>query len=280
MEKKKKKNSILLTLLIIFLFLAVFASLALFFLAYKENAGLKKELATAETELTLRRIASEQATLMEIQEEQAYEAEVAARSELRQEMMRRDREELLMLVNKDHQIPDGYTPRLVDIGEDKTVDERCALSLARMIADCKEAYNAYPVPISAYRTAEYQQELYENKIERVIASGVSEKDAPEEAAAEVAPPGTSEHQTGFAVDISDAYHTDLDYGQEWTATQQWLMAHCTDYGFILRYPSGTTDITGIIYEPWHYRYVGVKAAKEIEELGITLEEYIQMKEDE
>ena len=89
-------------------------------------------------------------------------------------------------------------------------------------------------------------------------------------------PGTSEHQLGLALDIIDTGYTNLDEGQEDTATQQWLMAHCWDYGFILRYPNGTTDITGIIYEPWHYRYVGRTAAAQIHELGVTFEEYIDM----
>ena len=97
-----------------------------------------------------------------------------------------------------------------------------------------------------------------------------------EAAKVVAVPGTSEHQLGLALDIIDTGYTNLDEEQEDTATQQWLMAHCWDYGFILRYPNGTTDITGIIYEPWHYRYVGRTAAAQIHELGVTFEEYIDM----
>ena len=90
----------------------------------------------------------------------------------------------------------------------------------------------------------------------------------------MAVPGTSEHQLGLAVDIVDRSNQNLDESQEDTAVQQWLMAHSWEYGFILRFPTGKSDITGIIYEPWHYRYVGRDAAKEIYDRGICLEEYL------
>ncbi|MDY3692539.1 MAG: M15 family metallopeptidase [Dysosmobacter sp.] len=90
----------------------------------------------------------------------------------------------------------------------------------------------------------------------------------------VARPGTSEHQTGLAVDIVDQNYQLLDEKQENKPVQQWLMAHCTEYGFILRYPTGKSEITGIGYEPWHYRYVGLDAAREITEQGLCLEEYL------
>ena len=92
----------------------------------------------------------------------------------------------------------------------------------------------------------------------------------------VAVPGTSEHQLGLAVDIVDKSYQILDKKQETTAVQKWLMEHAWEYGFILRYPNGTTDLTGIIYEPWHYRYVGRDAAADIRDKGVTLEEYIEM----
>ena len=112
---------------------------------------------------------------------------------------------------------------------------------------------------------------------RLLDEGVSMEDAPAVAAESVAVPGTSEHQLGLAADIIDEHYPNLDKGQEETGTQKWLMENCWRYGFILRYPNGTTDITGIIYEPWHYRYVGVDYAKEITDLGVTLEEYVAMR---
>ena len=87
-------------------------------------------------------------------------------------------------------------------------------------------------------------------------------------------PGTSEHQLGLAVDIVDKHSQVLDNSQADTPAQQWLMEHSWEYGFILRYPEGKSEITGIIYEPWHYRYVGKEAAAEIHELGLCLEEYL------
>ena len=94
-------------------------------------------------------------------------------------------------------------------------------------------------------------------------------------AMEVAIPGTSEHHTGLAVDIVDASYNHLNHEQAKRPTQKWLMEHCHEYGFILRYPKGKTDSTGIIYEPWHYRYVGTELAQELHDAGLTLEEYLQ-----
>ena len=88
---------------------------------------------------------------------------------------------------------------------------------------------------------------------RVRASGVPEEQVEAEAARWVAPPGTSEHQTGLAVDIVAASYQILDEAQADTAEQRWLMEHCWEYGFVLRYPSEKSNITGIGYEPWHYR---------------------------
>ena len=119
--------------------------------------------------------------------------------------------------------------------------------------------------------------LFDNKILRLIDEGVSAEDAPTLAATTVALPGTSEHQLGLAVDILDTNYPYLDEYQQYTGAQQWLMEHSWEYGFILRYPNGTSEITGIIFEPWHYRYVGLEHAKAIHELGITLEEYIQLR---
>ena len=91
----------------------------------------------------------------------------------------------------------------------------------------------------------------------------------------VAVPGTSEHQLGLALDIVDADNQLLDESQENTAVQKWLMEHSWEYGFILRYPNDKSEITGIIYEPWHYRYVGKEDAEKIHSQGVCLEEYLQ-----
>ena len=106
-------------------------------------------------------------------------------------------------------------------------------------------------------------------------AGYSEEEARTETARNVAKPGTSEHQLGLAVDIVDKDYQVLDEAQEDTAVQKWLMENSWRYGFILRYPGDRSDITGIVYEPWHYRYVGRKAAEEIYREGIVLEEYLE-----
>lgn len=189
---------------------------------------------------------------------------------------------LLMLVNPWNELPADYQPELVlleqsdYVGEDEYVDGRCAEALLQMIADCKAAGNA-PYICSAYRSLEKQQFLYNNKIRRLVEDGVTPTEAPAIAAMSVALPNTSEHQLGLAVDIIDCYYTNLDKGQEETSTQRWLIANSWRYGFILRYPNGSSDITGIIYEPWHYRYVGPEYAAELYDLGLSLEEYLELK---
>ena len=183
--------------------------------------------------------------------------------------------ERLTLVNPWNTIPDGYEPQLCTLSDGQQIDRRCYDDLMRMLDDCRAAGNS-PYICSAYRTWDKQQALFDNKIQRLENEGMDADTARGEAAKVVAVPGTSEHQLGLALDIIDTGYTNLDEGQEDTATQQWLLAHCWDYGFILRYPNGTTDITGIIYEPWHYRYVGRTASAQIHELGVTFEEYIEM----
>ena len=114
--------------------------------------------------------------------------------------------------------------------------------------------------LSGYRSYDYQKSLYENYVAR---------DGEEAANRYSAKPGTSEHQTGLAFDVGEMSWT---YGE--TAAGQWLVNHCAEYGFILRYLPGKEDITGYMYEPWHIRYVGVEHAAAIMSQGITLEEYL------
>ena len=189
--------------------------------------------------------------------------------------------ELLLLVNPWNPVPEDYSVEVIpvgewQIGEDQSIATLCADALLRMIADCQEA-GYRPYICSSYRTQAMQEGLYYNKLVRVLEMGYSWDDAPDIAAQSVAIPGTSEHQLGLAADIIDSEYTYLDEGQERTGTQRWLMENSWRYGFILRYPNGTTDITGIIYEPWHYRYVGERFAKDIYEKEVTLEEYIALR---
>lgn len=189
----------------------------------------------------------------------------------------------LRLVNRDHPLDADFEPgnlaELLDASwvephVNHRVDARIVEDLAAMLT-AAEAEGAHPVICSSFRTYDYQENLFENRIERAEREDHLEGAEAEEAAAFwVAPPGASEHQTGLAVDIVDADYLELDEGQESTTTQQWLMAHCTEYGFILRYPTDKSATTGIGYEPWHYRYVGKEAASDIAESGLCLEEWL------
>lgn len=179
----------------------------------------------------------------------------------------------LILVNPWNPLPENYSFTKKELSNGHAVDERCYPDLQAMMDACRAAGNS-PVICSSYRSYEKQQSLYQNKVNRLAAQGYSQEKAREEAAKAVALPGTSEHQLGLAVDIVDIANQNLDSSQEDTAVQQWLMEHSWEYGFILRYPNDKSDITGIIYEPWHYRYVGEEAAGEIMRQGLCLEEYL------
>lgn len=179
----------------------------------------------------------------------------------------------LLLVNPWNPLPEGYEITLTQLQNGLSVDERCYPDLQDMMDDCRAA-GLQPVICSAYRSQETQQRLFNNQLNGLIAQGYSEENARTEAGKVVAVPGTSEHQLGLAVDIVDIENQILDEDQEKTAVQKWLMENSWRYGFILRYPNDKSDITGIIYEPWHYRYVGNEAAKEIYDLDVCLEEYL------
>lgn len=182
----------------------------------------------------------------------------------------------LILVNFETPLPDGFTvPDLTQLRANQAVDSRIYPALQKMMDDAR-AQGLEPLVCSSYRDWDTQTRLFEGEIQDWIAKGYVREAAETEAAKWVSRPGTSEHQTGLTVDIVDLSYQILDEAQEKTPVQQWLMSHCAEYGFILRYPSDKSAITGIGYEPWHYRYVGVEAAREITERGLCLEEYLQV----
>ena len=180
----------------------------------------------------------------------------------------------LILVNGSHPLPEDFQiPALTQLRNNHAIDKRAYPALQRMMDDCR-AEGLEPTICSSYRTWEKQAELFEAKVQSCLPQAASRKEAEEQAALWVARPGTSEHQAGLAVDIVDKSYQLLDEGQEDTAVQRWLMEHCAEYGFILRYPTEKSALTGVGYEPWHYRYVGEEAAGEIMRQGICLEEYL------
>ena len=180
----------------------------------------------------------------------------------------------LILVNWEHALPDDFSiPELTQLRNGHAVDSRAYPALQAMMDDARAA-GLQPLICSSYRTWDTQERLFEQEVQNWINRGYIREEAMDRAAMWVARPGTSEHQTGLAVDIVDMSYQILDEKQENTPVQQWLMAHCAEYGFILRYPTDKSALTGIGYEPWHYRYVGTEAAKEIMENGLCLEEYL------
>ena len=136
--------------------------------------------------------------------------------------------------------------------------------MAELIAACNEA-GYYCGINSVYRSYEFQSSIWGGQVDRYVARGYSREEAERITNQSIAVPGTSEHQLGLAIDVAcgnDAY--------------AWLAQHSWEYGFILRYPYGKTELTGILYEPWHFRYVGVELASELFELGLCMEEYMNM----
>lgn len=176
---------------------------------------------------------------------------------------------MLLLVNSSNAIPDGYAPtELTELSNGQSVDKRIYPSLQSMFDDAR-AQGVYPVVSSGYRTAKQQQSEMDDKIQEYIDDGKSEDDARALAATYVAQVGYSEHEAGLAIDIvAKANKSDDD------TVWAWMKEHCAEYGFILRYPEGKEGVTGMSYEPWHFRYVGVEAAQKIMGAGITLEEYL------
>ena len=237
------------------------------------------------------------ALLSEVREEarHAAENELQRREQLRQVSLRGSEgiplrrleaaaqvdESLLILVNRDHPLPEDYSPGVEMIwardGRAYSLDRRCAADFLDMMADCAAA-GGKPYICSGYRSREEQEKLYAEKVRSLIEEGVSPEEAPEAAALTVAVPGTGEHELGLAADLMDESYPYLDGEQENTPTHRWLMENSWRYGFILRYPNGSTEITGILYEPWHYRYVGRIPAEEIHRMGVTLEEYLLARE--
>lgn len=180
----------------------------------------------------------------------------------------------ILLVNPWNYISKDYKPTLVSVENGHKVDAVCANDLKQMLADCRAA-GLNPRIASSYRTWDYQTGLYNKKVKYYQDLGYGKETAKKKAGTSVAVPGTSEHQLGLALDLVDNSNWNLDKSQEKTPAQKWLMKNSWKYGFILRYPNGKSDVTGIIYEPWHYRYVGKETAKQVYESGLCLEEYLE-----
>ncbi len=180
----------------------------------------------------------------------------------------------LLLVNPWNPLPEDFSVKLTQLRNHQAVDKRAYPDLQDMMDDAR-ALGLDPLICSSYRTQEKQQTLYETKVNAYLTQGCSLEQAREKAGKWVAVPGTSEHQTGLALDIVSNSYQHLNEQQEQTAEQKWLIENSWKYGFVLRYPEDKSELTGINYEPWHYRYVGKEAAKEMYDQELCLEEYLE-----
>lgn len=180
----------------------------------------------------------------------------------------------LLLINKQHTIPEDYEFTLGTIKGSMRCDERIIEPLTQMFAAAKED-GVNLIVCSPYRDMARQEYLFDRKVKNYQSTGMSYMDAYKKASITVTLPGASEHQVGLAVDIISDTYTSLEIGFAETEAGKWLAEHSWEYGFILRYPLGKEEITGIQFEPWHFRYVGVDAAEVITSQNITLEEFIE-----
>ena len=185
---------------------------------------------------------------------------------------------LMVLVNHTSKMPDDYTFDTKECGSATAVNKTLQTVACNAFLEMQKAAAADGVTVwmqSGYRSVKYQTSLYERKTKYYLDKGYDNATAKEKAAAVVNPPGYSEHNCGLAADLNSPEHTGLDEGFEKTAAFRWLCEHAGDYGFILRYPKDAEDKTEIIYEPWHWRYVGVENAAKINASGLCFEEYIE-----
>lgn len=190
-----------------------------------------------------------------------------------------------MLINKENLLEESYAGGdLVNVGDDmraigtvrlcRSVEE----ALVRMDAAMKQAGVDGLFASSGYRSYSTQSTLYQRKISYYRGLGYGTEDAAALAGQVVAPPGSSEHQSGMAIDVSAASGSLTEAFAD-TPQGQWLVEHCWEYGFILRYPEERTQDTGYIYEPWHFRYVGQPHAEYIHKQDLILEDYIHLLEE-
>ena len=180
----------------------------------------------------------------------------------------------LILVNKQNPVPEDFNVKLAGINGSMSADERIISDIYKMM-DAASSDGVDLMICSAYRSYDRQQTLFRNKINKLMGEGMTYLEAYKIGSMNVTVPGTSEHHLGLALDILTGSYTKMDDGFGDTEAGKWLAENAKDYGFILRYPKGKEEITGIVYEPWHFRYVGREYAKDIEERGVCLEEYLK-----
>lgn len=180
--------------------------------------------------------------------------------------------DMMMLVNRTHAVPGGYSFEHQTLNCGLDVDVRCYEDLKSMLTALNDQ-NMYYTIVTAYRSSETQQAIVDSKVASYVGEGMSEADAYNKALETVAPVGCSEHESGLALDIAPEGVYNLEVSIEEDDSNKWLNEHCYEYGFIPRYPKDKEAITGFAYEPWHFRYVGKEAAVFMRDNNLTLEEF-------
>lgn len=180
---------------------------------------------------------------------------------------------LLLLVSRAQPLAEDYAPELTQLHDWPYSIAAIAYEPLRQMLAAGRAEGLSFTVASAYRSTDSQRQLFDEDVEARVSEGMTEDEAREETARWTMPPGCSEHETGLAVDIVATDNQRLDDTQEQTPETIWLHENCWRFGFILRYPAGKEDVTGIDYESWHYRYVGIEAARYLTEQQLTLDEF-------
>ncbi|MCL1787713.1 MAG: M15 family metallopeptidase [Defluviitaleaceae bacterium] len=179
--------------------------------------------------------------------------------------------QLLWLVNRDNALPSIHQPPNLTTHNGIKLRQEARDAFVTMLG----AMEAAGVPglrlQSAYRSYAHQQAVFNQRVGELQRAGYIRREAEQKAALSVQPPGASEHQLGLALDVSIDGKLTQAFGE--TAAGQWLAAHCHNYGFIIRYPQDKSAVTGIVYEPWHLRYVGAPHAAVMHAQALALEEY-------
>lgn len=207
-------------------------------------------------------------------EEQEQSSQETKQQQLAEEFAKEKEEYYLLLANAENPLPQDWSIQTEEVQNGYEMDKRAAPAMREMIQAAKED-GVELMLCSAYRSVKKQQQLFDRSQQAYMAQGMSEEEAYAKTATETAIPGTSEHQTGLAADIVTPTYQMLDAGFADTPAGQWLSEHAAEYGFVLRYPQDKQEVTGIIYESWHYRFVGKTHAKLMKESGLCLEEYLQ-----
>lgn len=272
-QKKKRRRSFERRMIIFLLIFTLVLSVALVFLVF-DNSSLRKKLKEAQNSSQVP-TSSDASDVTWIPSESSSSEIVSSDDTSSKGKYTLDPDDWnLRLANLDNYLPDGFTVEtglIIQAYASKNQMEFDARAVDELNAMLKAANDSGVniFVVSSYRSVRYQTGLYNNEVQKWVNQGYDNEAAKKKAATIVAVPGTSDHNLGLAVDLNS-----VEESFENTRQFAWLQEHAEEYGFVMRFPKNKQDITKIIYEPWHYRYVGVEAAKEMNRLDMCLEEYV------